>query len=66
MGIAQFAGVYKGVTSEMLEDIKQDWKSLVLVKKETGVRSPTVSERYLEWRNGGVTCVDQVSKLVGT
>jgi len=66
VGIAQFTGIYKGVTSEMLEDIKQDWKSLVLVKKETGLRSPTVSERYPEWCNGGVTCADPISKPVGT
>jgi len=66
LGIAQFTGIYKGVTSEILEDIKQDWKSLVLVKKETGLRSPTVSERYPKWRNGGVTCADPISKLVGT
>jgi hypothetical protein len=66
LGIAQFTGIYKGVTSEILEDIKQDWKSLVLVKKETGLRSPTVSERYPKWRNGGVTRADPISKLVGT
>jgi hypothetical protein len=66
LGITQFTGIYKGVTSEILEDIKQDWKSLVFVKKETGLRSPTVSERYPKWRNGGVTRADPISKLVGT
>jgi len=66
LGIAQFTGIYKGVTSEILEDIKQDWKSLVFVKKETGLRSPTVTERYPKWRNGGVTRADPISKLVGT
>ena len=65
MGIPQFIGIYKGVTSERLEDIKQDWKSLVLVKRETGLRSPMISERYPEGRNGGVTCAP-VSKPVGT
>jgi len=66
LGITQFTGIYKGVTSEILEDIKQDWKSLVFVKKETGLRSLTVSERYPKWRNGGVTRADPISKLVGT
>jgi len=50
---------------EMLESIKQDWKSLVLVKKETGLRNPTVSEKYPEWRNGGVSYMAEVSESVG-
>ena len=40
--LAQFIGVYKGATMEMLESIRQDWKSLVLVKKETGLRKQLV------------------------
>jgi len=63
--LAQFIGVYKGATMEMLESIKQDWKSLVLVKKETGLRNPTVSEKYPEWRNGGVSYMAEVSESVG-
>jgi len=50
---------------EMLESIKQDWKSLILVKKETRLRNPTVSEKYLEWRNGGVSYMAEVSESVG-
>jgi chromosome segregation ATPase len=50
----------------MLESIKHDWGSLVLVKKEIGVRNPTVSEKYPEWRNGGVIYVTEVSKPMGT
>jgi hypothetical protein len=46
VGLAQFTGVYKGAYNEMLESIKHDWGSLVLVKKEIGVRNPTVSEKY--------------------
>ena len=65
VGLAQFTGVYKGATMEMLESIKQDWKSLVLVKKETGLRNPTVSEKYPEWRNGGVSYMAEVSESVG-
>jgi hypothetical protein len=65
VGLAQFTRVYKGVTMEMLESIKQDWKSLVLVKKETGLRNPTVSERYPEWRNEVVSYVAEVSESVG-
>jgi hypothetical protein len=63
--LAQFIGVYKGATMEMLESIRQDWKSLVLVKKETGLRNPTVSEKYPEWRNGGVSYMAEVSESVG-
>ena len=65
VGLAQFTGVYKGAYNEMLESIKHDWGSLVLVKKEIGVRNPTVSEKYPEWRNGGVIYVTEVSEPVG-
>jgi len=65
VGLAQFIGVYKGAYNEMLESIKHDWGSLVLVKKEIGVRNPTVSEKYPEWRNGGVIYVTEVSEPVG-
>jgi len=51
VGLAQFTRVYKGAYNEMLESIKHDWGSLVLVKKEIDVRNPTVSEKYPEWRN---------------
>jgi hypothetical protein len=33
VSIAQFSRAYKGATIEMVESIKQDWKSLVLIKK---------------------------------
>jgi len=33
VNIAQFTEIYKGATMEMLESIKQDWKSLLLIKK---------------------------------
>jgi hypothetical protein len=65
VGLAQFTGVYKGAYNEMLESIKHDWGSLVLVKKEIGVRNPTVSEKYPEWRNRGVSYMAEVSESVG-
>jgi len=50
----------------MLESIKHDWGSLVLVKKEIGVRNPMFSEKYPEWQNGGVIYMTEVSKPIGT
>jgi hypothetical protein len=49
----------------MLKSIKQDWRSLVLVKKETEVRNPTVSQRYPKWRIGEVTYEVKISEYVG-
>ena len=65
VGLAQFTGVYKGAYNEMLESIKHDSGSLVLVKKEISVRNPTVSEKYPEWRNGGVIYVTEISEPMG-
>jgi hypothetical protein len=66
VGITPFTGVYKGNTMEMLESIKQDWKSLLLMKKENGSRNLTVSKKYPEWRNRGVTNIVEVFESVGT
>jgi len=64
--IAQFTGVYKGAAMEMLESIKQDWNSLLLIKKENGSRNPTVSEQYPEWRDKRVSDMVEISESVGT
>ena len=37
----------------------------MLVKKEIGVRNPTVSEKYPEWRNREVSYTAEVSESVG-
>ena len=64
--IAQFTGVYKGAAMEVLESIKQDWNSLLLIKKENGSRNPTVSEKYPEWRDRRVSDMVEISESVGT
>jgi hypothetical protein len=64
--IAQFTGVYKGATIEVLESIRQDWKSLLLIKKENGSRNPTISKKYPEWRDRGVSNMVEISESVGT
>jgi hypothetical protein len=63
--ITQFFRVYKGATIKMLESIRQDWKSLVLIKREIGVRNPTVSEKYPRWRNGEVINIVRTSEFKG-
>jgi hypothetical protein len=50
---------------EMLENIRRDWKSLLLIKKENGSRNPMVSEKYPEWCNRGVTNMEEAFKFVG-
>jgi hypothetical protein len=35
----------------MVESIRQDWKFLVLIKREIKVRNPTISEKYPRWHN---------------
>jgi len=50
---------------EMLESIKQDWNSLLLIKKENGSRNPTISEKYLEWRDRTVSDMVEISESVG-
>ena len=49
----------------MMKSIKHDWRSLVMVKKETKVRNPTVSERYPRWCNREVTYEVKVYEYVG-
>lgn len=49
----------------MLESIRQDWKFLVLIKREIGVRNLTVSEKYLKWRNGEVINIVRTSEFRG-
>jgi hypothetical protein len=69
VGIAPFTGVYKGNTMEMLESIKQDWKSLLLMKKENGSRNLTVSKKYPEWRRKRASCEEELreqAKLLQT
>ena len=37
---------------EVMKNIKQDWKLLILVKKESNdLRDPVTSEKYRGWRN---------------
>jgi chromosome segregation ATPase len=51
---------------ETLESIKQDWNSLLLIKKENGSRNPIVSEKYPEWRDRRVSEMVKISESVGT
>jgi hypothetical protein len=39
---------------------------LLLIKKENGSRNPTVSKKYPEWSNRGVTNIVEVFESVGT
>jgi len=39
---------------------------LLLIKKENGSRNPTVSKKYPEWRNRGVTNIVEVFESVDT
>lgn len=62
IGLAKFSGVYKGAVMEVLENMRQDWKSLVLIKKEVEVRNPIISEKYPIWGNEKVINMTRTSK----
>jgi len=53
IGLSQFSRLFKDQFSlEVMKNIKQDRKLLVLVKKESdGLRDPVTSEKYPRWRN---------------
>ena len=52
-GLSHFLGLFKDQYAlEVVKNIKQDWKLLVLVKKESdGLRDQVTSEKYQRWRN---------------
>jgi len=52
-GLSQFSRLFKDQFSlEVMKNIKQDRKLLVLVKKESDcLRDPVTSEKYPRWRN---------------
>jgi len=51
--LSHFLGLFKDQYAlEVMKNIKQDWKLLVLVKKESdGLRDQVTSEKYQRWRN---------------
>ena len=52
--LSQFFGLFKDQSAlEVMKNIKQDWKLLVLIKKKelNGLRDPVTSEKYPRWRN---------------
>jgi hypothetical protein len=52
--LSQFSGLFKDQSAlEVMENIKQDWKLLVSIKKKEldGLRDLVTSEKYPRWRN---------------
>ena len=51
--LSQFSELFKDQSAlEVMENIKQDWKLLVSIKKELdGLKDLVTSEKYLRWRN---------------
>jgi hypothetical protein len=60
--LAKFSGVYKEAVMEVLENMRQDWKSLLLRKKKVEVINPIISEKYIIWGNEKVINMTRTSK----